>query len=241
MIGIIGFGRFGELTARYLSRDFEVWVNTRSQKEQQIEAAGAKVGSLEKICQQKIVIICVPISKIIATLKRIAPLLKEGVIVVDVCSVKVEPEKWMLSYLPEYVEILPTHPMFGPDSAAHSVEGRKIVLCSGRINQTPYAKIKAYLERKKLVIIETTADDHDRQIARSLCLTHFVGRSLARLGAVRLDIDTEGYNRLLHILGVVEHDTWQLFEDINHYNPYARKERLAFMEAMQDVNGRLES
>lgn len=240
MIGIIGFGRFGELTARYLSEDFEVWVNTRSRKETQIAAAGAKVGSLEKVCEQKIVIICVPISTVGATLKHIAPLLKKGSIVVDVCSVKVQPENWMMTYLPEYVDILPTHPMFGPDSAADSLEGRKIVLCNGRIAPAAYAKIKAYLERRKLVIFETTAEDHDRQIARSLCLTHFVGRSLARLGAAKLDIDTEGYNRLLHILGVVEHDTWQLFEDINHYNPHARKERLAFMAAMQAVHERLE-
>lgn len=241
MIGIIGFGRFGELTARYLSKDFEVWVNTRSRKEAQIAAAGANIGSIEKVCRQKIVIICIPISTIAATLERISPLLREGAVVVDVCSVKVQPVKWMLEHLPEHVSILPTHPMFGPDSAASSLEGRKIVLCNGRIAPDIYGKIKTYLQEKKLVIIETTAEDHDRQIARSLCLTHFVGRSLARMDAGVLDIDTEGYNRLLHILGVVEHDTWQLFEDMNHYNPYARTERIAFMQAMQDVHERLES
>ncbi len=241
MIGIIGFGRFGELTARYLSEDFEVYVHTRSEKQVQIAAAGAKTASLETVCDQKIVILTVPISTIPATLERISPLLKKETVLIDVCSVKVQPVKWMMELLPDNVHILPTHPMFGPDSAAKTLEGRKIVLCEGRIDPKVYAKIKSWLEKRKLIIIETTADDHDRKIARSLCLTHFVGRSLGRLGASELDIDTEGYNRLLHILGVVEHDSWQLFEDMNHYNPYARDERLAFMQAMRTVHERLES
>jgi prephenate dehydrogenase len=241
MIGIIGFGRFGKLTARFLSQDFKVWVHTRSHKEAQVKAIGAHMGDLERVCRQKIIILCVPISNIYEMLKRISPYLKKGTIVVDVCSVKVEPIKWMTTLLPESVSILPTHPMFGPDSAVNSLEGRKIVLCRGRTAPHIYAKIKTWLEKKKLMVIETTAEDHDRKIARSLCLTHFVGRTLAQLGIAELDIDTEGYNRLLHILGVVENDTWQLFEDMNRYNPHARKERIALMQAMQDVHERLES
>ena len=241
MIGIIGFGRFGQLTARYLSKDFVVWVHTRSDKDQQIQASGARVGTLETVCAQKVLILCVPISTIPSNLQRIAPLLKKGTVVVDVCSVKVQPIQWMMRYLPEFVSILPTHPMFGPDSAANTLEGRKIVLCHGRIEARIYNAIKSWLEDQKLVIIETSAEDHDRKIARSLTLTHFLGRSLAQMGATELDIDTEGYKRLLHILGVVEFDTWQLFEDMNRYNPHAEKERLAFMDAMRKVHERLES
>ena len=58
-------------------------------------------------------------------------------------------------------------------------------------------------------------------------------------GAAQLDIDTEGYKRLLHILEVVERDTWQLFTDMHHYNSYAQKKRIEFMEVMQDINSRL--
>ena len=52
-------------------------------------------------------------------------------------------------------------------------------------------------------------------------------------------MDTEGYKRLLHILEVVEHDTWQLFEDMHRYNPYAREKRAEFMEAMRGIEDRL--
>ena len=54
-----------------------------------------------------------------------------------------------------------------------------------------------------------------------------------------MDIDTEGYKRLMHILGVVSHDTWQLFEDMHAYNPYAREKREAFIAAMTDIHERL--
>jgi len=37
MIGIIGFGRFGKLTARYLAEDFDVFVFNRSDKSAEIK------------------------------------------------------------------------------------------------------------------------------------------------------------------------------------------------------------
>ncbi len=242
MIGLIGYGRFGKLTVENLAPDFKVVVHTRNtNKSKDIAAAGGRLVSLAEACTQKIVILCVPISATQATLKKIAPLLQPGTIVADVCSVKTYPAQWMLELLPDSVEILATHPMFGPDSAADSVAGYKIVLCPQRIATQRYQKIKSWLEKKGLVLIETTPADHDRKIAVSLALTHFIGRSLAEFGAMPLDIDTEGYKRLLHILEVVNNDTWQLFEDMNQYNPYARDKRGEFIQAMEKINYQLES
>ncbi len=78
MIGIIGFGRFGKLTARYLAEDFEVFVFNRTDKSAEIKKAGARNASLKTVCQQKIVILCVPISTFKEVLVEIGPLLKEG-------------------------------------------------------------------------------------------------------------------------------------------------------------------
>ncbi len=238
-IGIIGFGRFGELTARYLSTDFKVVVSTRSNKDREILACGARPVSFENACEQPILILCMPISAMQETLRQVAPLLREGALVIDVCSVKVYPVQWMKELLPEPVSILPTHPMFGPDSAADSLKEQKIVLCPERIDDNQYKKIKNWLKQKDLVVIETTAKEHDEKIAVSLSLTHFIGRSLSAFGAQDLDIDTEGYKRLMHILGVVNHDTWQLFKDMHTYNPYAKQKRNAFMKAMANIDERL--
>jgi prephenate dehydrogenase len=160
--------------------------------------------------------------------------------VADVCSVKVYPVEWMTAALPPSVSLLATHPMFGPDSAAQSLHDRKIVLCNVRIADARYQRVKVYLTGKGLNVIETTPGEHDRQIAVSLSLTHFIGRALEEFGARELIIDTEGYKRLLHILGVVTHDTWQLFMDMHQYNPYARENRHAFMSAMARLERKLE-
>jgi prephenate dehydrogenase len=241
MIGIIGFGRFGKLTAGYLAEDFEVYVFNRTNKSAEIKKAGARNASLKTVCRQKIVILCVPISTFKEVLVEIGPLLNKDSVVVDVCSVKVYPTEWMKTSLPETVSILATHPIFGPDSASDSLKGRKIFLSPIRISKQPYQKIKTYLASKELVLIESTPEDHDEQIAVSLSLTHYIGRALSEFGAAPLGIDSEGYKRLLHILEVVENDTWQLFYDMHRYNPYAQKKRTAFLQALQKIEEQIES
>ena len=241
MIGLIGYGRFGRLTVANLSPDFQVVVYTRdTQKAADIAAAGGRLVPFAEACQQKILILCVPISAMQATLKEIRPHLAPDTLVVDVCSVKVFPVEWMKRLLPDATHILATHPMFGPDSAARSLVGHKIVLCPERIQPGKYLKIKAWLEKIGLLIIETTPVEHDRKIATSLALTHFIGRGLSELGVQGMDIDTEGYKRLLRILEVVSKDTWQLFEDMHRFNPFAVEQRDAFLNAMAKVSARLD-
>ena len=154
MIGIIGFGRFGALAARYLSADFEVFVHTRAHKASEISLAGGHSASLEEVCKQDIIIPCVPISVFKDFLNDIAPLIKPDALIVDVCSVKEYPVRWMKEILPDSVSILATHPMFGPDSASDSLQGRKICLCKVKIEARQYRKIRKYLSSKGLVGIE---------------------------------------------------------------------------------------
>jgi len=241
MIGIIGYGRFGKLAARYLADDYDVLICSRRKLILDGDNKRIRTADMVDVCRQKIVVPAVPISVFRDTLKQMAPLLEPDSLVIDVCSVKVNPVKWMTELLPQTVPILATHPMFGPDSAANSLEGMKIALCKVRIADKLFAKIKSYLSSKGLTVIDTTPENHDRQIAVSLALTHFIGRSLSNFGAKELEIDTEGYKRLLHILGVVEHDTWQLFVDMTHYNPFAEKVREEFLQAMQKIHTQLKA
>jgi prephenate dehydrogenase len=239
VIGWIGFGRFGRLAVRYLAADFPVRVYTPSGQDEAIAALGAEAVSFREACRQKIVVPAVPISQFRATLHRMAPLLASDTLVVDVCSVKTLPVHWMQETLPADVQVLATHPMFGPDSAAESLRGCKMVLCPQRVPPERYGRIRTYLQDAGLTVIETSAEAHDRDIAVSLGLTHFIGRALAEFGAGPLEIDTEGYKRLLHILGVVEHDTWQLFEDMHRFNPFAGKRRREFTQALGRIEARL--
>lgn len=239
-IGIIGFGRFGKLLTRYLSKDVEVYVFNRSDKTKEIKENKGMPASIEEVCRKDIIIPCVPISQFEVTLKKIKNLLKDGSLVVDVCAVKEYPVELMKKILPRNIQILATHPIFGPDSARDSLKERKIVLCKTRINDELYNKIKNYLENKGLIIIETTPEQHDKEIAKSLLLTHFIGRALIEFGATDLDIDTEGYKRLMYILDTVKNDTYQLFEDMNTYNKYAKEIRENFLKSLNKINKGLE-
>jgi len=239
-IGIIGFGRFGKLITKYLSEDNKVYVFSRSGKDGEIKKSNGIPASLQEVCKKEVVIPCVPISQFGNTLKKIKNLLKDNSLVADVCSVKEYPVKIMKKLLPEKIEILATHPMFGPDSASETIKGRKIVLCRVRVSNDKYKKIKIYLEKKGLVVIESTPEKHDKEIAKTLILTHFIGRSLIDFGAKNLDIDTEGYKRLMNILEMVKNDTKQLFEDMNHYNKYSKEIRKCFMSSLSKIDKRLE-
>jgi len=239
-IGIVGFGRFGKLTTRYLAADFPVRVYDPAAMIRDVASTGAESVGLEAASSCKVVILAVPISRLQRVLDQVRAYLAPESLVVDVCSVKEYPVRWMQNLLPPSVEILATHPMFGPDSAAESLQGRKIVLCPVRIAAPRYEAVRSYLIAKGLVVIEADPSEHDRQIAVSLALTHFIGRCLSGMGAKPQEIDTEGYKRLLHILDVVENDTWQLFEDMHRFNPYARETRRRFMESMQAIEKRIE-
>ena len=241
-IGIIGFGRFGRLAARYLAQDNDVHVYDRNGDDDGIKALGCKASGSDEVCTCRLVVLCVPISAMKETLKDVAEKVSSGTIVIDVCSVKVYPSRWMEEILPDGVGYLATHPFFGPDSAKESLEGRKIVLCrdgNRRLEDDVYAGIKDYLISKGLNVIETSAEEHDRQAAQSLSLTHFIGRSLERAGTEKLNIDTEGYKRLRHILETVNNDTWELFIDMHKYNPYAKETRQRFINAMMELDKEL--
>ncbi|MDB9786980.1 prephenate dehydrogenase/arogenate dehydrogenase family protein [Bacteriovoracaceae bacterium] len=236
-IGIIGFGRMGKLLCYYLSRHFDVYVAEEESKQldSEIIAQNALPASFQDVCQKDIIIPAVPISQFEQVIEQMSFYLNPDATVIDLCSVKIFPISVMERLLPPTVNILGTHPMFGPDSAAHTLNGSKIVLCKVRIKEDIFKEIIQYLEKIKLQIIETTPDNHDREIAETLSFTHFLGRSLMRFGLDDYPIDTMGYQRLHKILLTVQNDSWQLFNDMIKYNKYAESTIQRFIHAMNQT------
>jgi prephenate dehydrogenase len=235
-VGLIGFGRLGKLIAKNLAQDAELFIYDKIDHSAEIKSINAHVATLEEVCQCPIIIPFVPMSSLENLLKEMKSLINKKALVIDVCSVKSEPVRWMKQHLPNEVSILGTHPMFGPDSAKSTLFGSKIVVCPVRIEEKALADIIGYLETHGLKVIQSTPDEHDKQIAHSLLLTHFLGRTLMDFGAESLSIDTKGYRRLMKILETVENDSWQLFEDMNKYNPYAEDTRQSFIESLLAVD-----
>jgi prephenate dehydrogenase len=238
-IGMIGFGRLGKLIAKRLVQDSNLYIYDIEDLSKEIEAIGAKSSSLEEVCDCSIIIPFVPMSSLREVLKKMAPHIKTDTLVIDVCSVKSEPVKWMKEILPVHISILGTHPMFGPDSAKNTLYGSKIVVTPVRIEEEVLKNIISYLQDHGLKVIESTPEEHDKQIAHSLLLTHFIGRTLMDFGASSLEIDTKGYRRLMKILQTVENDSWQLFEDMNRFNPYAEETRKEFLQSLTNIHNKV--
>jgi prephenate dehydrogenase len=231
-IAIIGFGRFGKLMAQILSPFGEIFVISRGEiKEKNIKQID--YADLKNI---DLVIPSVPISTLPETLKKISPNLKSGTIVMDVCSVKVKPCQWLKKYLPKNIQIIGTHPMFGPDSAKNGLAGLQIVLCPLRISNDNWRLLINIFKKMKLKIIETTPEDHDRQAAVSLALVHFIGRSLGKIGIEDQSITTLGFKRLLAVNETVNNDTWELFFDMQNFNPYTKKIRHAYIDSLTKLD-----
>lgn len=229
-ISLIGLGRFGKLVAKILKEDFEVLVTDKVDKEKEAQELGVEWVSLKEAASQKIIILTVPISKLEDVLLKIKPFLKEETLIIDTCSVKEYPLHLMEKILPEKVEFIGTHPLFGPDSFHE--KDRKVVICQGRSSKLE--KVKKYLQRKGFKVIVTTPQEHDQKIAQTLALVHFLGRALLKMNLKQEEIKTLGYKKLLEILETVEHDTPQLFYDMHHYNPYAKEVREKFLESLKN-------
>ncbi len=239
-IGIIGFSRFGQLLAKILKPHAEVLVYNRSDKSKEAEELGVNFVSLEEVCQADWIFVAVAISATEAMIKKISPLLKKGALVMDVCSVKVLPAKWLKENILQDNDIMPTHPMFGPDSAQNGTKDLQWVLCPLRIGDDNLNKVKEILNKLEVKIIETLPTDHDQQVAVSLALVHFIGRGLQEFGIAKQQITSLGYERLLKVNETVTNDSWQLFLDMQKYNPYTKEIRQKFMAALKKVDEKIE-
>lgn len=218
-LGIIGFGQFGQLAARHLARHFDITVFDRAVDGAMAEALGVSAGSFEDCCACGVVMLAVPVRVFPDILARMAPLLRPGTLVVDVASVKVLPARLMAAALREDVEIVATHPLFGPQSARNGLRNLTVAVCAVRGAGAP--KVAAFCEKLGLRVVFTTPEEHDREMAYVQALTHLIGRTLGRMGLPDERLKTQSYQHLLELCDLLKFDTLELFTAIQRDNPFA--------------------
>ena len=157
----------------------------------------------------------------------------------DVCSVKVWPCRWLKKDIRMDVQVIGTHPMFGPDSAKNGLKGLQMVICPLRQTPATLEMVKNVFKKMQLRIIETTPEEHDRQAAVSLAMVHFIGRGLGKMGIKSQLIETMGFRRLLAVNETVENDSWELFLDMHKFNPYAGKIRSRLVKKIDKLDKEL--
>lgn len=234
-IAIIGYGRFGKLWARILQNEGEIFVmdNKDIREENVSRIDHFDLGGMDWV------IFAVPISQMERAVRESAGFLSAGTLVMDVCSVKVHPMQVLKNNLDERVEILGTHPMFGPDSAGYGLKGLQMVLCPERISPETLRIVKDVFSGLGLSLLEKTPQEHDRQTAKSLALVHYLGRALHDMDLKGLELTTLGMERLLAIDETVSNDTWELFLDMHVYNPYTGEVRRELRERLQNLEHKI--
>ena len=216
-VSIIGFGRFGSMLHSLLSKGFEVDVYDKNP----IDNSEVNEVSFEEVLKNDTIFIAVPIRDFEDLVINISSKIQSGKTIIDVCSVKVFPKQVMIDNLPVETDIIATHPLFGPDSLKDS--GSVMTMEAVRDSSKRYNFWKNYFESQNITIEEISAEEHDMMAARSQGLTHFVGRVIDDFGTNQTRIDTEGYKALHKLVSQTCNDTWDLFEDIQNYNPYTEK------------------
>lgn len=225
-IGLIGFGAFGRLMARHLRPHFPILAYDPSPG---AEMEGVARAELPEAAACPIVILATPVSALEEVIASIRPHLREGVLVLDVGSVKVIPAELLRRGLPDHAEIVATHPLFGPQSAREGIAGLKIAVCPVRGNRA--WRVAAFLRRVLgLHVILTTPEAHDREAAMVQGLTHLIAKVLVQMEPLPARMTTRSFDLLLQAVGMVRHDAPEVFRAIERANPYAPEVRRRFFE-----------
>lgn len=237
-LGLIGFGQFGRLAASSLKPHFDVLVSDAADDAAKAAAAiGVAFGSLEQAASRDVVIVAVPVRAMQGVFAAIAPLLKPGALVIDVGSVKMLPAQWMLETLPPHVDIVATHPLFGPQSAREGLAGLRLVVCPIRGDRTEC--VADFGRSLGLTVSVTSPEEHDREMAYVQALTHLIGRSLVNMNIPDEQLKTPSYQHLLELCGLIGGDTFELFTAIQTQNPFAAEIAGTFVTEAQGLLDRV--
>lgn len=142
-----------------------------------------------------IVMISVPINITEKTIREIAPKMPAGSLLMDITSVKTGPVEAMRKYAPVDVEILGTHPMFGP--SIPDIRGQIVIFTpiEGR-SAMWFPVIRSLYEENGAHIEIMDAVEHDRMMAVVQGLTHFAYISIGSV-FTELEFDVANSRRFM--------------------------------------------
>ncbi len=232
---VYGYGRFGKLWADILKTDFQVKVFSRRGLKPEEVSPGLEIVDIEDLHQCDALFYCVAISSLEDVLIQTKSYHTSGCTYFDTCSVKVMPAEWMKKHLPAESKIIATHPMFGPDSYFNAVDKLPMVMSDIRTKSNEFDSWVDYFNTKKIRVEIMSPEEHDEMVAYSQGITHYIGRVLADLNLKNTKINTLGYKKLLEIIQQTCNDSWQLFCDLQHFNPYTKKMRKDLHESIEKV------
>ena len=239
-LGLFGFGAFGALAAGALAEHFELRVFDPAYGQAVLpDGRVLPMASMAEVAASEIVVLAVPVARMRHLCCEIAPLLRPGAVVVDVGSVKLAAVEAMEENLPGHVEIVGTHPLFGPQSAVGGIKGRKLVVCP--VRGAAWRRVAAFLRQLGLEVIVESAEAHDREAAMVQGLTHLIAKVLVGMGPLPERMTTASFDLLAEAVGMVRDDPPTVLHAIEAANPFAAEVREAFFQGAEELRSRFEA
>lgn len=232
-----GTGETGSWFARYFrDKGFDVAVWGPSGKTGVAARLGVRYATdmIKEVGQSDIVLLSVPIEKTVEVIRQVAHCMRPGSLLMDVTSLKSEPMKAMIEHAPQDVEVIGTHPMFGPTMP--TLEGQTIILTPaiGR-SQNWLPKIRSLFESDGARIEVLDPEEHDEIMAVVQALTHFAYIGIgATLQALDFDVEKSRkfmspvYEIMIDFVGRILDQNPELYASIQK-NPKAMKVRQTFI------------
>ena len=115
-----------------------------------------------------------------------------------------------------------------------------MVMCNISAPQGDMDFWKDYFTAKSMRTECMTADMHDKNAAYSQGITHYMGRLFHDMELSPTVMDTYRYQALLKIVTQTCNDSWQLFLDLQNYNPYTRQMRDDLKKSIQTIDTALD-
>jgi prephenate dehydrogenase len=193
-----GTGETGRFFAKFYKKhgfDVAIW-GINKKKEIALELGVQFAGDLdEEIRSSDVVMVSVPINITEKTIEEIAPKMHAGSLLMDITSIKKGPIEAMIKHAPADVEILGSHPMFGP--SIPDIRGQIVIFTpiDGRCGKW-LPVIRNLYENNGAHIEIMDAVAHDKMMAVVQGLTHFAYISI---GAVfrELEFDVGNSRRFM--------------------------------------------
>lgn len=233
-VGIIGYGNFGTFLHELGQRFFpgvEFRIHSR-----RAEVDNETFFSLEQAACSDVVILCDGISEYGERMKAVVEHTRPDTILIDVATVKKHTSELCRKYCAER-QFISTHPMFGPTSYKKhkgNIDGFRIVVTDYVLHNDSYQQLKKQFADLGFNIIEMTADEHDKNLAETLFITHYIGQSIVKAGFERTEIDTLSFQWLMDAVESVKDDK-QLFADVYKFNPYCKPAAEKLHAAQEEV------
>jgi prephenate dehydrogenase len=173
----------------------------------------------------------------------VAPSMRPGSLLMDLSSLKKKPLEAMLRHAPPGVEVIGSHPLFGP---AGDQRGRTIVLVPTERSELWLTVIRDVFREAGLEVLEATAEEHDGTMAVVQALTHFMYVALGRaMEKAHVDLGrasafrTPVYGVTKEMLGRVLSQSPELYALIQS-SEQAGPLRRAYVEACRELAAELD-